>query len=90
MKGVYTAAYKIAGLNASKTMMYLTAPSNKVVEIIACTVTNESNATNQQMEVQIANISTLGTPHRHRCYTDSSRGRRPGGRQHCQGQRDRQ
>ena len=62
MKGVYTASYKIAGLNLSKTMMYLTAPSNKVVEIIACTVTNESNATNQQMEIQIANVSTLGTP----------------------------
>jgi hypothetical protein len=61
-RGVYTAVYKIAGLNASKTLMYLTAPSTKAVEIIGVTVTNESNATNQQNQVAIANISTLGTP----------------------------
>src|SRR5215467_12523560 len=62
MRGVYTATFKISGLNAQKTMMYLTAPAAKVVEIIAATVTNESNVTNQQFEVQIANITTLGTP----------------------------
>jgi hypothetical protein len=62
MRGVYTAAYKIAGLNAAKTMLYLTAPATKAVEIIACTVTDESNATNFQMQVAIANIGTLGTP----------------------------
>jgi len=62
MRGVYTATQKISGLNAQKTLMYLTAPAAKVVEIIAATVTNESNVTNQQMEIQIANITTLGTP----------------------------
>src|SRR5260370_3961784 len=62
MRGVYTAASKISGLNAQKTLMYLTAPAAKVVEIIAATVTNESNVTNQQVEIQIANITTLGTP----------------------------
>jgi hypothetical protein len=61
-RGVYTAQYKIAGLNASKTLMYLTAPSTQAVEIIGVTVTNESNATNQQMAVSIDNITTLGTP----------------------------
>src|SRR5260370_4536837 len=62
MRGVYTGTFKISGLNAQKTMMYLTAPAAKVVEIIAATVTNESNVTNQQFEIQIANITTLGTP----------------------------
>ncbi len=62
MRGVYTAATKISGLNAQKTLMYLTAPAAKVVEIIAATVTNESNVTNQQVEIQISNITTLGTP----------------------------
>jgi hypothetical protein len=62
MKGVYTSAYKISGLNAAKTVMYLTAPSNKVVEILSCTVTNESNATNFQAEIAIKNITTLGSP----------------------------
>lgn len=62
MKGVYTAATKISALAAAKTLMYITAPSAKVVEILSVTVTNESNATNFQMEVAIANITTLGTP----------------------------
>jgi hypothetical protein len=62
VKGVYTAATKISGLNASKTMAYLTAPSAKVAEILSVTVTNESNANNFQGEVAIKNITTLGTP----------------------------
>jgi hypothetical protein len=62
MRGVYTAVAKIAGLNAAKTLMYLTAPANRAVEIMSCTVTDESNATNFQMQVAIANITTLGTP----------------------------
>lgn len=62
MKGVYTAVYKISALAAAKTLMYLTAPSTKTIEILSVTVTNESNATNFQYEVQIANVTTLGTP----------------------------
>jgi hypothetical protein len=62
MKGVYTSAAKIAGLNSTRTLAYLTAPVNKVVEIIGVTVTDESVATNFQMEIAIANISSLGTP----------------------------
>src|SRR5437879_4309309 len=59
MRGVYTSAAKITGLNAAKTIFLITAPSNKVVEIIAITVTNESNATNQQNQVALQNITTL-------------------------------
>src|SRR6516225_11083214 len=62
MKGVYTSATKIAGVNSAKTLAYLTAPSNKTIEIIGVTVTDESVATNFQLEIAIANISTLGTP----------------------------
>jgi hypothetical protein len=62
MKGVYTSVLKIAGLNSARTLGYLTAPANKVVEIIGVTVTDESLATNNQMQVAIANISALGTP----------------------------
>ena len=62
MRGIYTAAFKISALNASKTLMYLTAQANKVVEILGWTVTQENNATNFQMEVQIARITTLGSP----------------------------
>jgi hypothetical protein len=62
MKGVYTAAGKIAANAAARTLAYLTAPAGKVVEILSVTVTNESNATNFQMEVALANITTLGSP----------------------------
>jgi hypothetical protein len=62
MNGVYTASGKISALAAAKTLMYLTAPASRVVELIAVTVTNESNATNFQMEIAITSITTLGTP----------------------------
>lgn len=62
MRGVYTAATKIAALAASKTLMYITAPTTQTVEILGVTVTNESNATNFQMQIAIANVTTLGTP----------------------------
>lgn len=62
MRGVYTASHKITGLNAAKTLLYLTAPSGKVVEILAASVTNLSNETNEQLEVLIQRISNLGTP----------------------------
>lgn len=62
MRGVYTATNQITGLNASKTLMYITAPSTKIVEILGFTVTDDNNATNFQMLVGCYNISTLGTP----------------------------
>jgi hypothetical protein len=62
LRGVYTSALKIAALGAAKTLAYITAPSGKTVEILSVTVTNESNATDFQMQVAISNISSLGTP----------------------------
>lgn len=62
MRGVYTAAYRIAGVSAAKTLMYLTVPSNKVVEILSVSVTNESNETNEQLLVGLQRVTTLGTP----------------------------
>jgi hypothetical protein len=62
MRGVYTSAAKAPGITAAGTLAYFTAPANKVVEILAVTVTNESNATNYQMEIQLCRITTLGSP----------------------------
>jgi hypothetical protein len=62
MKGVYTSGGKVAANAAARTLAYLTAPAAKVVELLSVTLTNESNATNFQMEAQIANITTLGSP----------------------------
>lgn len=62
MRGVYEATVAISALAATKTLMYITAPSNKVVEILSARVTNTSNETNEQLECTIQKITTLGTP----------------------------
>jgi hypothetical protein len=62
MRGVYTSAAKAPAITTAGTLAYLTAPANKVVEILAVTVTNESNATNYQMEIQLCPIVSVGLP----------------------------
>jgi hypothetical protein len=62
MRGVYKASIKASGLTAAKTLLYITAPSGKCVEILSASVTNASNATNAQLEAVISKISSLGTP----------------------------
>ena len=62
MRGVYHANIKISGVTTAKTLMYLTTPADKVVEVLSATVTNASNETNEQAEVQMQHITTLGTP----------------------------
>jgi hypothetical protein len=62
VKGVYSSAAKIAALNAAKTIEYITAPAAKVVEIMVFTCTDESNATNFQMQIAVQNISAIGAP----------------------------
>lgn len=41
--------------------MYLTAPSNKVVELLEASIT-VSGTTNQQLEANLQRVSSLGTP----------------------------
>jgi hypothetical protein len=62
MRGVYTSNYKIAALNAAKTVMYLTAPATCAIELLSASITNESLATNFQFQGAITRITALGTP----------------------------
>lgn len=63
MRGVYTAAAKLTSLTAAKTLLYLTAPANKIVRILSIDVTGVgSNVTLQNLEFSLDRISTLGTP----------------------------
>jgi hypothetical protein len=62
VRGVYESNIRISALAAQKTLMYITAPANKVVEILSASVTNESNTTNQQLECCFQKVTTLGTP----------------------------
>lgn len=62
MRGVYTAHLKISALAAAKTLIFITAPSTKVVEILSISITNSSLETNEQLECCWQKIGTLGTP----------------------------
>ncbi len=62
MRGVYEASIKISSLAAAKTLLYITAPSAKCVEVLSASVTNATNETNEQCEVTLSLISSLGTP----------------------------
>lgn len=62
MRGVYVANVQISALVAAKTLMYITAPSSAVVEILSASVTNETNETNEQLNCCLQTVNTLGTP----------------------------
>lgn len=62
MRGVYDAQVQIATVTAGKTLVYVTAPSTKCVEILSASISTQANTTNQQLEACLQRISTLGTP----------------------------
>ena len=63
MRGVYTAELKTASLASAKPLILLTAATNKPLEIISAHAGNTgSNVTNQQVELAIARVTTLGSP----------------------------
>lgn len=62
MRGVYTASIKISTLNSARTLMYITAAATHVVEILEARVGDASNETNEQLEVTLQKVTTLGTP----------------------------
>lgn len=62
MRGVYEANYRITSLNSARTLMYITAPSSKVVEIESAFVGTETLTTNEQLTCCFTSVSSLGTP----------------------------
>ena len=62
MRGVYEATINISALATNQTLIYITAPANKVVEILSAEVTNCTNEPNEQAEVTLSKISSLGSP----------------------------
>ena len=62
MRGDYEANYLCSGVNSLRTLMYITAPAAKVVEILSASITNMSNTTNAQLGAQFQLVTTLGTP----------------------------
>lgn len=63
MKGAYTATIKCSTISAARTLLYITAASTKVVQILSTAIgTSGSNTTNQQLEAYWGKITTLGSP----------------------------
>jgi hypothetical protein len=62
MRGVYSVSIDIDTVTTAKTLLYITVPSTIVIEIISASVTNRNNVTNQQLDVGIFRVSSLGTP----------------------------
>ncbi len=61
MRGVYRANIAIAGLNSARTVLYITAPSTAIVEILSAKIGDMDNATNQQLEACWQKV-TSGSP----------------------------
>jgi hypothetical protein len=61
MRGVYTAYAKITSLAAAKTLMLVTVPSSKVVEIYSASVSNATNETNEQLEIALYTVNVFGS-----------------------------
>lgn len=63
MRGAYTAQAKASTISAALTLLYITAPANKVITILSTYIgTAGSNTTNQQLEATWQLVGTLGTP----------------------------
>lgn len=62
MRGVYTASYKINGLNTARTLMYCTAAATHVVELVSVRLGNASEELNTQIECCLQKVNALGTP----------------------------
>lgn len=60
--GFYSTSFVISGLDSPRTLMYLTATDNRVVEIVSASVTNSNTETNEQLEITFQRINSLGTP----------------------------
>ena len=62
MRGVYEANIKTAAITAGHTLLLITVPANKVVEVLSASITDNNNATNQQLEAVWQLVGTLGSP----------------------------
>lgn len=63
MRGVYTVEIKVSALATTKSGILLINVSTKVLEILSAHIGDVgSNVTNQQLEAQLARVSSVGSP----------------------------
>ena len=61
-RGFYEAQIAISGISSARTLLYITAPAAKVVEVVFSHFGNSSVETNEQCYAAWQRIGTLGTP----------------------------
>lgn len=62
MRGVYEIVFKAAAVAGAKTLLLVTAPAGKVLELLSAEVSNSSSLTNQQLEATFQRVNVLGSP----------------------------
>lgn len=62
MRGVFRLVDTIGSVTTAKTLLYITSPSNAVVEILGAKVTCQNEDTSEQIMIELNRISSLGTP----------------------------
>jgi hypothetical protein len=61
MRGVYEGSILCSALAATKTVILITAPSTTIVELLSASITDASNATNQQLAALWQKVTTIGS-----------------------------
>lgn len=62
MRGVFRASGTISAVTTAKTLIWITAPAGKVLEIYRASITNQDEDTSEQIFAELNRIATLGTP----------------------------
>ncbi len=62
MRGVFRAVDTVSAVTAAKTLLYITAPADAVLEILSARVTCQDEDTSEQIMVELNRIATLGSP----------------------------
>lgn len=57
---IYTASAKISALSTARTLMLLTINTNMSLLLLAASITDQNNLTNQQLEAVIQRVTTIG------------------------------
>jgi len=62
MRGVFRVSQTISAVTTAKTLIYITAPSTAVLEILSARITCQDEDTSEQILAELNRIATLGTP----------------------------
>jgi hypothetical protein len=62
MRGVFRVTGTVSTVTTAKTLCYVTAPSDAVLEILSARVTCQDEDTSEQVFIELNRIATLGSP----------------------------